>query len=150
MSPSLKHALRAVFWGTVVGGGPFMLLTVIVAVELAEDSLASALLVAFMPVLIAAAVIIPAFVMLGLPLTRLFRNLGKETRRNYGLAAMAAGFILPPLLMTMLLFDLAALEESLFFAIPGGLAGFVTGWVWGGWREKAAAVDPEMLREAFE
>lgn len=72
-----------------------------------------------------AALIVPiAFVLVGLPATWLLRRSGNEHRFAYALLGGAAG---------MLLMGGGA------FALFGTASGFVTGLVWGAWREQAGA-----------
>lgn len=149
MPPGVKHALRAIFWGSLAGGGPFSALFIFFGFEAARDSSWDVLVTVLLPLAITASVIIAAFLLLGLPLTALLRHRQQERRNTYAIVAMCAGLIVP-VIITLVLLGEYWFEAIGLLALPGGLAGFVTGWVWGGWRERQAAIDPAMLRDAFE
>lgn len=131
---SLQHVgafLRATVLGAVAGGGPYMVFTVPIGGGfLAGTDLGLFVLMSLYPVLIATAVTLVAALVFGLPLTTVLRRSGEESARLYALLGLLLGFLIP---LALLLF--ATWEPALFLA-PGGLiAGGVTGFVWGRWRE---------------
>jgi hypothetical protein len=131
MKKAISPFVRAVFWGTVAGGGPFMLLTGAIAVSMEWQW--NSLLLFFMPAMIAGAVVTLAMLLLGLPLTALLAHLKRENRNTYVLAGALLGALLPlvPVLLT-------GDNFGGFLTIPGAIAGTATAAVWGRWREEVA------------
>lgn len=76
-------------------------------------------------------------VLIGLPVSALFRWLDCEDAAAYTLAGAIAGFLVPCL--PVLIAGKGTIGESpLFFALPGLVAGATAGFVWGRWRERLA------------
>ena len=149
MPPSAKHALRAMLFGSLAGGGPFMLITVAIAFESSSNSLTETLALLFMPLLIAAAIVVPAFLLIGLPLTALYRRQNMEKRRIYGFSGLITGLLVPFAIVTIIMGELGVGFAALL-SLPGALAGFITGFVWGGWRESLGTFDTDALSREFE
>lgn len=135
MKHLVRGAVRAVGWGSVAGGGPFLLLTVPISIAVMFDKanwrledLISMLLLLALPLIIAAAIVIPAFVLIGLPLTWLFRRLRIGPDERYGLIGALVGLLIP------VAFGLLAGMEWVginFAIIPlGGLSGGITAHLW--------------------
>lgn len=140
MHIGFKTFARATWWGAVVGGGPFLLITVptIVPVigEMTTRDLPLALLLVILPILVGATVTMAGLIVIGLPLTAWLHHRQAERAGTYGLTGAACGFLLPWLF---------ALENGtvdwtfLVIAIPGALAGTTAATVWGNWREQVTA-----------
>ena len=132
MTSAARACIKAIFWGSVTGGGPFLILTLPLGISLsASGELAMALAFAFLPLIISGTVVIGAFVLLGLPLTAFLANEGDEKATTYATAGAGLGAILP------FAFGMSQgnMIAGLVLAVPGGLAGLVTGSIWGRWRE---------------
>lgn len=134
MKDAILAFARAVFWGSLAGGGPFMLITVPVALQMPVWS-PGVLWLAVMPLVIAAAVVALATAFLGLPLTAWLANREDENRMPYVLAGLGLGTLLPIALIPALF---GGWEAGAFLALPGAFAGTVTGASWGRWRERIA------------
>jgi hypothetical protein len=127
--------LRAWFWGSVTGGALFLLLTVPLAImSIGQTSVATTLLVALMPILVAGAVTGPAIVLLGLPLTVLLAHLGRESPGLY----LAAGFGLGLALPIGIVFSMGGDGSGAWLSIFGAVAGTVAAGIWGSWRQRVA------------
>ena len=144
MHPAIQNCLRAVGWGGLVGGGPFMIFTVPIGVMTLADAndllggMFGGLWLAISPVLIAGAVALGAMAVLGLPLTALLKNFRRESGRAYAVAGGALGLLIPSGIGIALDGGEAGLWFGLLLGLPGLLAGVTTGSVWGGWRESVA------------
>ena len=135
MRDAISALIRAVFWGSLTGGGPFLLLTIPIAITGVTDAPAGEIaVVALMPILIAGAVTAPAVIFLGLPLTALLAYLGRETQGTY--VAVGAGFGL--LIATGLSQHLFGGWAGAFLALFGTAAGAAAAGTWGSWRERIA------------
>jgi hypothetical protein len=135
MTNAILAFARAVLWGSLAGGGPFLLLTVPVAIESPQWGRPEAIWIAAMPIAIAAAVVALAAAFFGVPLTAWLARQDDESRLAYVIAGLGVGALLPIALVAMLFGDA---EAGAFLAIPGAFAGAVTGASWGRWREQVA------------
>lgn len=124
---------KAVLWGGVAGGLPFLLVTVPIGIAIVQDGQAGGFGVMLAPLLIAWPTTLGGMVMLGLPITWLLTRSGHERGRFYVLAGLIAGSL--PFLMAGLFPDGIG---WMAFSIPGGLAGTVAGWHWGRHRDRVA------------
>ena len=144
MHVGIKTFARATWWGAMVGGGPFLLITVptILSVisEMATRDLPLALLLVVLPILVSATVTMAALIVIGLPLTVWLHHRQAERVGPYGLTGAACGFLLPLLVM---LVNSSVDWTFLFLAIPGALAGTTAATVWGNWREQVALASVE-------
>ena len=139
MHVGIKTFARATWWGAVVGGGPFLLITVptILSVisEMATRDLPLALLLVILPILVSATVTIAGMVVIGLPLTMWLHHRQAERQGTYRLVGALCGFVLP---LPFLLANGPVDWTFLVLAIPGALAGFTAATIWGDWREHGA------------
>lgn len=145
MGTLLRMFARAVWWGSLAGAAPFLLFTLPLGISAMSDSdPASGLLVAFSPLMITGTIVLGAILAIGLPLTALLSQSNREFQRHYATAGLVAGALLPSLIL--LQFEDWAIGVGMFLAIPGMIAGTVTGLVWGKWREaladEAASAEP--------
>jgi uncharacterized membrane protein len=126
---------RAVGWGTVAGAAPYTVLFMIPLAIAGLDyrSLGETTLVLAYPLMLSGAIVLGSAVLLGLPLTLILSGSGQDRSRTYAAAGMLLGAFVPAAIVTAMAGELG--EESLFFALPGTLAGLVTGTIWGRWRE---------------
>jgi hypothetical protein len=140
MKDAILPFLRAGFWGSVAGGGPFMLLTVPIAVlDRPWTEPVMNFWVAILPLAICAAFVFSALLCLGLPLTAFLSHVGRERADTYALGGAVLGALLP-IPASYATGDGGA---GIFFAIPGTISGLVTAMVWGRWRENLAAAQSE-------
>jgi len=148
MSKSAKAFVRAAWWGALAGGGPFMVLTVPVAIgAMDEAAFVEPIYIALLPLLIAGSATLAGLVVIGLPLTWLLHRLRKESRKAYILLGGAAGFALPGVVLG---FMEGAMGASVLLGIPGVLAGAVSGYVWGTWRAEETAGTGGTAAQIFE
>lgn len=135
MKHLVRGAVRAVGWGSVAGGGPFLLLTVPISIAVMFDQTAWRLealpfipLLAVFPLVVAAAIVVPAFVVIGLPVTWLFRRLHIQPDERLGLIGALTGILVPVAFGVLTDAEFVGMN---FAIIPlGGLSGAVTGIVW--------------------
>jgi hypothetical protein len=134
MEDSMKDAIlnfaRAVFWGSVAGGGPFLLITLSVSLGAPHWWQLEVIWLAFFPIVIAAAVVTLASVVLGLPLTIWLARRKDERATTYAVAGLGLGAMLP------IAVSAGFGGDGAFLALPGAMAGTTTGAIWGCWREK--------------
>ena len=139
MRDDIGNFFAAVRRGTLTGGGPFMLLTVPIAIfDIGASDPLHAVLVALSPLMISAGIVLTACVVIGLPVTWLFATLRIESVENYT-AAGAFGGVALPISLAILSGDIGKGGE--FVAILGIFAGAMTGYRWGRWREQRASDD---------
>ena len=72
-----------------------------------------------------------AFILFGLPLTAVLARGEDEDATTYAAAGAGLGMLLP---LTFAVYH-GGFVAGLVLALPGGLAGLVTGLIWGRWRE---------------
>lgn len=133
MTGSIKAFARAVWLGALTGGGPFLLLTVPLAIAtFSQDRWSDTLFVAPLPVLIAGAVVLAAMVLFGLPLTAWLTRQYSETVQAYATFGISLGIAIPFVVFTAM----ESVGAGMFFAVPGAFAGFVAARSWGRWREQ--------------
>lgn len=137
MKEAIFTFIRAVFWGSMVGGGPFLLMTVPIAMtEGSLYRLSLTLWVAILPLVFAGALVLPASVFLGLPLTAVLAGLKAERATTYALAGLGLGTLLP---IAVALYDGIGWHVGLVvIAFFGAAAGLTTATIWGQWREGLA------------
>lgn len=126
---------RAVGWGTVAGAAPYTVLFIIPLAIAGLDyrSLGETALVLAYPLMLSGAIVLGSAVVLGLPLTMILSGTDLDRSRTYAVAGMLLGAFVPAAIVTAMAGEIG--EASLFFALPGTLAGLVTGTIWGRWRE---------------
>ncbi len=152
MSPGVEHALRAIFWGSFAGGAPLLPLTVPIGLVTAfTDGSPEMLLFALVPWLVSLAFVVPAFLLLCLPLTSVLRGRPADNHRSYVIAGLFAGIIFPTVIGLLAEgLDVSFALGGLFLGLFGAVAGGVTGYVWGSWREVEASLGAEAASRAFE
>lgn len=126
---------RAVWWGSIAGAAPYTILFMLpLGIAMAGDGepLGMLLMIAY-PLVISAVIVLAAALLIGLPLTAILSQSVRERQVHYALAGLGAGAAIPALII--LAVDGGSYEPVLFFAVPGMVAGTVTGLVWGKWRE---------------
>jgi hypothetical protein len=152
MKEAVVAFARAVGWGSLVGGAPFMILTIPIAFLVGggphTDDVPAALFIAISPLILAAVPTIAGALLIGLPLTAWLGARSRESVTIYSLAGLCGGIALP------LVFAIATTGTGsevwgviALLAIPGMLAGTTTGTIWGQWR-KRAAIAPAAPAEA--
>lgn len=144
MNDGVRTFARAVWWGAVVGGGPFMLFTVPTTLfsinELPMSEALPVLYFALFPLLLAAIGTVVGMLLVGLPLTAMLRGAEAESAYTYSLAGMGAGFVIPYVIFAIATgWSIEIALGGLFFAIPGLLAGTTAATIWGNWRERVTA-----------
>lgn len=125
---------RAVLWGGMAGGLPFLLVTVPVGLAAIQDGQAGGIWIMLVPLWIAWPATLAGALAIGLPFTWLLARSGHERGRFYVLAGLIAGSL--PFLTAGLFPDGIG---WMAFGIPGGLAGAVAGWHWGRHRDQVIA-----------
>lgn len=138
MKSNLYQLTRAVGWGALVGGGPYMVMTLPIGlIGLFNSEILRGLYFAFIPLVIALAVTLSAAVLIGLPLTAILHHLHRESRLVYGSSGVLFGIAIP---LIFLLLTEDNTTVGIIMALSGGVAGMTTGTLWGGWREKVTAI----------
>ena len=132
----LADFLRAVLIGGLAGGVPYLVFTLpLGAFWLADGNLVSAVIAGLLPLWFTTGATLIAALVIGLPLTALLHRAELECRWRYGLAGLVFGFAIP--FATILAVD-NSWEAALFLAVPGTIAGAVTGYLWGRARTRPA------------
>ncbi|KLI64909.1 hypothetical protein [Aurantiacibacter marinus] len=122
--------LRAVAAGTLVGGGPFTVVTILVALDLGpSNDVLSRLTLAFAPIVIAVPLVLAGMLMIGLPTTRILRARRAERLKAY-LAVGALGGVLFGLIATAFYGDSVGWEALGIFGAAGLVAGLTASFVW--------------------
>lgn len=141
MKNAIPAYLRAILWGSVVGGGPFLVITIPTALQ-ASDWMRHApemIWFAFMPLAIAGAVVTLVATFLGLPLTAWLARNQAESVPTYVIAGLGVGFVLPVALIGPTL----GISLALIVALPGAFAGAATAMSWGIWRARVSSLSNE-------
>ena len=144
MKGAILTFVRAVFWGSLSGGGPFLLLTVplsLIYFEWARPQ--DSLWIAIMPIMISGAIVVPTALCVGLPLTAALAALTRENQAQYVFAGLMLGLLVP----VAITLAWGGSAFGAWLSLPGALAGLVTAAVWGHWREEVAS-SPEDAAEA--
>lgn len=108
-----------------------MIFTIVVTLSLIPDaidgrgSIVSALLFAIFPVVVALAFVLPASILLGLPVTAILLRLRAESEAAYVLTGLAIGFALPLLVLAWM-----GATSGWWLALLGGFSGSITGRTW--------------------
>jgi hypothetical protein len=129
---------RTVAVGTLAGAWLPMIFTVVVAVSLIPDaidghgSVASSLLLAVFPIGVTLAFVLPASILLGLPVTVILVRLRAESEAAYVLTGLAIGFALPLLVLAW-----TGAAEGWWLTLLGAFSGSITGRTW--WAEAREA-----------
>ncbi|KLE34520.1 hypothetical protein [Aurantiacibacter luteus] len=124
-----------------MGGGLFLIASVPIGIGMMTDGeLAHGLLVALLPLLIAAGGTCAGMVFVGLPATSLIMEEPPETRRRYERVGALGGAVLPTLALIIVEGSdpLFVGVGGFFLGCFGALAGLTAGSVWGRWRESLA------------
>lgn len=130
---SIKAFIRAVMLGAMAGGGPFLVLMMLIALNgIGRDGFGEILFGATLPILIAGATVLAAMMLFGLPLTAWLAREQREEVHTYAAFGIGLGIAIPIVVFT----TLDSVGTALFLAVPGAFAGFVTARSWGRWREK--------------
>ncbi len=139
MSNGFHAFARAIGWGSLAGAAPYMALFVVplALTWMSESTLADITILFVFPLLLSAALVLGSAVLFGLPLTAVLSRSEREDGGTYAMAGLVLGALVPAVIVGLLARELNA--ESLFFALPGGFAGLVTGTSWGRWRERQRA-----------
>jgi hypothetical protein len=133
---------RAVGWGTIAGATPYTVLFMIplAIAGLEYRNLGETALVLAYPLMLSGAIVLGSAVLLGLPLTLILSRREQDRTSTYAVAGLLLGALVPAAIVTGMAGELS--EEALFFALPGILAGCVTGTSWGRWREAQKVAQP--------
>ena len=135
MGTLVGNFARAVWWGSLAGAAPFLLFTIPLGISAIDGSdPVSGLLVALSPLMITGTIVLGATFLIGLPMTAMLSQSGREHQRHYATVGLVAGALLPNLIMVVFL-DGWDLTAALCFTLPGMIAVTVTGLVWGKWRQ---------------
>ena len=141
MPEATQKAIRAMLLGILVTGGPFMLLTVPIGLAiLFGDGRPEGIAFAAMPLLVAGVGVVPASVLIGLPLTALYRHLRCESVFLYAWSGLATGIVAPGLLM-FALEGQSGLGLGILLYPLGAFAGLLTADSWGRWRVEQAEAE---------
>jgi hypothetical protein len=122
---------KTVAVGTLAGAWLPMIFTVVVAVSLIPDSIdghgsvASSLLFAVFPIGVTLAFVLPASVLLGLPVTVILVRLRAESEAAYILIGLAIGAALPLLVLAWM-----GASEGWWLTLLGAFSGSITGRTW--------------------
>lgn len=143
MPKLFKEMARAIWWGIAASGGPALLFTVPIGVGALIDGAPEGLLMMIFPLLFAGAMVVPAFVFAGLPITKLFQSRRIETRTNYVMAGMLTGLVTPFIIASLFERPEAILSSGAILAFFGAIGGATSGNVWGKWREAEAIIAAE-------
>ncbi|MCB2067020.1 MAG: hypothetical protein KDE15_10330 [Erythrobacter sp.] len=140
-SPHVIAFARAVLWGTIAGGGIFLLVSVPVAIAaLIDGYIVQAVGVALLPLGISGAGTLAGMLLLGLPVTAILHALNRETARNYALAGTVLGLVSPAAMMAIAGdSDETLIGFGMFLGLFGLMAGGVSSNIWGQWRQACAA-----------
>ena len=131
MKEPLRNFAMAVLWGTTAGGGPFLLLTVPVALVEMYRLPHWALYFATVPLLVAGLATMMAMLIIGVPLTLWLRHRGLEQCAIYTLLGANTGLVLP-----ILLGWITDEPMGFYLSFPGLIAGTAAAYRWGRWREE--------------
>lgn len=138
MTTALLTFAKAVVFGSLAGAAPYLLFTVPMGLSfLAEGESLNGIMMMILPLLITFPIVLGASVIFGLPLTAFLSGSRRDRQRTYATIGLALGALIP----TVLFFSVGGVDgfaASPFFAIPGMIAGTVTGHTWGKWREALA------------
>ena len=138
--------VKSVLIGSVVGGGPFMPLTLFLASyptaaangRSPADDVMHALQLAVLPLAIAFVIVLSASVLIGLPLTYAFRRKGLTGPGPYLVSGILVGVGIPIIMPWAM-----GWSGMAWMAIPGALSGAATSRVWwGATRVRAGGVTP--------
>ena len=138
------HRLFVAFWysvgvGTLAGGGvPAIIFIPLALSAMAEGGGLAELFIPFVPLVFTGSIVLPAAIVIGLPLTAILKSQGKECPRIYALCGLLAGAVIP----FAIGLAFGSWEAGAFFAIFGMLAGFATALSWGRWRASLRPVEP--------
>ena len=128
MSPFLKSVLL----GAAAGAAPALVFTLpLGAMGLASGgfmgngSLLPPLWIGFLPLIVAAPLVLAASVIFGLPLTAILKRRNLESSAAYTGAGAGLGFMTVPILLLLM-----SAPEGYWMACLGALSGAVTGRVW--------------------
>ena len=140
--------IRAIGLGTLVGGGPWLLLTLPIGFVFAVSGEIGGLMLAIFPVLIAGGVTFASMTVIGLPLTAFLEQRGAESERIYAAAGAGAGAIIPMIVLTLLYgSDLWFEGVAYALAFGGMLAGLTTALSWANHRDRLRAEREEAEAE---
>jgi hypothetical protein len=126
----MRAFLKSVAMGTLAGAWLPMIFTVI-AVFIAGlngvdgNGLLSSLLFASFPLALALAFVLPASLLIGLPLTALLARVRAESSTVYVTIGLFAGFVLPLIVLAWM-----GATEGWWLALIGAFSGSVTGRTW--------------------
>lgn len=127
----LKALGKAMLAGTLAGGVPPMVVTVAIAVDswpigyADSQALLSVLLFAIMPLLLAAVVVIPACLLIGMPIAAMLKRSSDESVAAYILLGAGSGFLV---MLAIMLWSFG--PEAFWFAFLGAFSGGATGYCW--------------------
>lgn len=131
-APNLKALAKAVLVGTLAGAAlPTVLMAILALMQMTDgDSISnargSALLMLLFPALLVFCVVLPATILVGLPVTALLRRLEWESELAYRIIGALVGLAIPTLLLWS-----EGFEFSVILAGQGAISGAATGWAWG-------------------
>lgn len=129
---NLKALGKAMLAGTLAGGGPPMVLMLISL--LADLSMGSTMegvpigwliYLVILPLLVAAAVVVPACVLIGIPIAALLKRSNDANLRAYVLTGAGAGFLV---MLAIVVWTDGI--EAFWLALLGAFSGGVAGYFW--------------------
>jgi hypothetical protein len=135
----MRAFFKTVAIGTLAGAWMPMIFTVVMALSLipdaidGHDSVLSSLLVAIFPIGVALAFVLPASILLGLPVTAILVWLRAESEAAYVLIGFVIGLALPLLVLAWM-----GADEGWWLALLGAFSGSITGRTW--WVEAREAL----------
>ena len=133
MNADIRSFARSVAAGTIVGGGPFMLLTVPLAIMdgfqpmTGKPNLTGDLYLAVLPILVSLATVLFGSIVIGIPSTIILRKRRLENRRRYVIIGVAAGFLIPLLGLIVAGAEWGIAAE---WGLLGSFSGYVTAFTW--------------------
>ena len=96
MTSAARACLRATFWGSMTGGGPFLIITLPFGISISKSGdLLGTLVVALLPLIVSGTVVTGAFILFGLPLTAVLARGEDEDATTYAAAGAGLGMLLP-------------------------------------------------------
>lgn len=139
MNNSIHAFWRAVLFGTLTGGVPFLPLTIPFSFLLiADGKVLNAAIAALLPLLVAGPVVLSAMLLIALPLTALLQWAGKERKAFYAGLGAFSGVAFPAATYALLSEHWEVASMLLPGILIGPFSGAVAGSTWGKWREAVA------------
>lgn len=147
MTNAIAAFARATAWGTLAGATPYTVLIIIpLAISvIGEENSSNIAVILVYPLILSGALVLASAVLFGLPLTAVLSHTKRDNSGTYALAGLGLGAIVPAATILAMGGELGG--EMLFFAFPGTIAGFATGYSWGQWRETLNSQNTSAVEE---